>query len=104
MTDRHIYFSNEEYIRIKTYAESKGISFSKMVCNLCVEALNESTYLDRLNQLDKKLEYIIKKLKIIYLLEEQIYSDMDFENVTNPKRSKPLNEFNKKVRNSIIND
>ena len=46
----------------------------------------------------------MKKLKVIHLLEEQIYSDMDFENVSDPKKSKSLNEFNKRIRNNFIND
>ena len=29
---------------------------------------------------------------------------MDFDNITDPKQSKPLNEFNKKIRNNYIND
>ncbi len=103
-TDKHIYFSNEEYARIKDYASCNNISFSKAVCNLCVSALNGNDILDRINKLDKGIEYIIKKQKVIYLLEEQIYSDMDFENVTNPKKSKSLNEFNKRIRNTYLND
>ena len=59
---------------------------------------------DRINKLDKSIEYIIKKQQVIHLLEEQIYSDMDFENVSDPKKSKPLNEFNKRIRNNFIND
>ena len=102
--DKHIYFSNEEYARIKDYASNNNISFSKAVCNLCMSALNGNDILDRINKLDKSIEYVIKKQKVIHLLEEQIYSDMDFENVSDPKKSKPLNEFNKRIRNNYIND
>ena len=31
-------------------------------------------------------------------------SDMNFDNLTDPKKSKPLIEFNKKLRNTNIND
>ncbi len=102
--DKHIYFSNEEYARIKDYASRNNISFSKAVCNLCTSALNGNDVLDRINKLDKNIEYIIKKQQVIHSLEEQIYSDMDFENVSDPKKSKPLNEFNKRIRNNFIND
>ena len=102
--DKHIYFSNEEYARIKDYASNNNISFSKAVCNLCISALNGNDILDRINKLDKSIEYVIKKQQVIHLLEEQIYSDMDFENVSDPKKSKPLNEFNKRIRNNYIND
>ncbi len=102
--DKHIYFTNEEYARIKDYASNNSLSFSKAVCSLCTSALNGNDVLDRINKLDKSVEYIIKKQQVIHLLEEQIYSDMDFENVSDPKKSKPLNEFNKRIRNNFIND
>ncbi len=102
--DKHIYFSNEEYARIKDYANNNGLSFSKAVCQLCITALNGTDILDRINKLEKSTDYIIKKQQVIHLLEEQIYSDMDFENVSDPKKSKSLNEFNKRIRNHFIND
>ena len=104
MIDKHIYFNNEEYARIKEYANDNKLSFSRAVCNLCVYALNGNDILDRINRLDKSVEHVMKKLKVIHLLEEQIYSDMDFENVSDPKKSKSLNEFNKRIRNNFIND
>ena len=60
--------------------------------------------LDRINFLESRLDYLIKKINIIYSLEEQIYSDMNFDNLTDPKKSKPLIEFNKKLRSTNIND
>ena len=38
--DKHIYFTNEEYARIKDYASNNNLSFSKAVCSLCISALN----------------------------------------------------------------
>ena len=102
--DKHIYFTNEEYARIKDYASNNGLSFSKAVCSLCISALNGNDILDRINKIDKSIEYIIKKQQVLHLLEEQIYSDMDFENVSDPKKSKHLSEFNKRIRNNFIND
>lgn len=102
--DKHIYFTNEEYARIKDYASSNSLSFTKAVCQLCITALNGTDILDRIGKVEKNTEHIIKKQKVIYALEEQIYSDMDFDNITDPKKSKPLNEFNKKFRNNYIND
>ena len=101
---RHIYFTNEEYARISDYKEKNKLSFSEAVCFLSVSALNGNDILDRINFLESRLDYLIKKINIIYLLEEQIYSDMNFDNLTDPKKSKPLIEFNKKLRNTNISD
>ena len=102
--DRHIYFTNEEYARILDYKEKNKLSFSEAVCFLSISALNDNDILDRINKLESNLNYVIKKLKYISSLEEQIYSDMNFDNLTDPKKSKPLIEFNKKLRNTNIND
>lgn len=102
--DKHIYFTNEEYARILDYKEKNKLSFSEAVCFLSIFALNSNDILDRINFLESRLNYLIKKINIIYSLEEQIYSDMNFDNLTDPKKSKPLIEFNKKLRNTNIND
>lgn len=102
--DKHIYFSNEEYARIKDYQDKNKLSFSEAVCSLSISALNGSDVLDRINKLESSLNYIIKKLIYVSFLGEQIYSDMDFDNLTDPKNSKALNEFHKKMRNHYIND
>ena len=102
--DKHIYFTNEEYARILDYKEKNKLSFSEAVCFLSISALYSNDILDRINFLESRLDYLIKKINIIYSLEEQIYSDMNFDNLTDPKKSKPLIEFNKKLRNTNIND
>ena len=102
--DKHIYFTNEEYARISDYQEKNKLSFSEAVCSLSISALNGSDILDRINKLESSLNYIIKKLIYVSSLGEQIYSDMDFENLTDPKNSKALIEFHKKMRNNYIDD
>ena len=102
--DKHIYFTPEEYARISEYQEKNKLSYSSAVCSLSISALNSDDVLDRLSKLESSLNYIIKKLKYISLLNEQIYSDMDFDNLTDPKNSKALNEFHKKIRNNYIDD
>ena len=66
--DRHIYFTNEEYARISDYKEKNKLSFSEAVCFLSISALNSNDILDRINFLDSRLDYLIKKINIIYFL------------------------------------
>ena len=102
--DKHIYFTPEEFARISEYQERNKMSYSSAVCSLSISALNSDDVLDRLSKLESSLNYIIKKLKYISLLDEQIYSDMDFDNLTDPRNSKALNEFHKKIRNNYIDN
>ena len=102
--DKHIYFTPEEYARISEYQEKNKLSYSSAVCSLSISALNSDDVLERLSKLESSLNYIIKKLIYVSSLGEQIYSDMDFDNLTDPKNSKALNEFHKKIRNNYIDD
>lgn len=102
--DKHIYFTKEEYDHINNYADENKLSFSRATCNLAISGLNGNDIIDRINKLESSINYIIKKLKYISSLDEQIYSDMDFDNLTDPKNSKALNEFHKKMRNNYIDD
>lgn len=102
--DKHIYLTNEEYARITDYQKKNKLSFTDAVCSLSISALNGNDILDRISKLESSLNYVIKKLVYIISLCEQIYSDMDFDNLTDPKNSKSLNEFHKKMRNNYIDD
>ncbi len=102
--DKHIYLTNEEYARITDYQKKNKLSFTDAVCSLSISALNGDDILDRISKLESSLNYVIKKLVYIISLCEQIYSDMDFDNLTDPKNSKSLNEFHKKMRNNYIDD
>lgn len=102
--DKHIYFTNEEYARIVDYKNKNKLSFSEAVCYLSISALNGDDVIERINKLELSLNYVIKKLKYISSLTEQIYSDMDFDNLTDPKKSNSLNEFHKRIRNNYIDD
>ena len=102
--DKHIYFTNEDYARIVDYKNKNKLSFSEAVCYLSVSALNGDDVIERINKLELSLNYVIKKLKYISSLTEQIYSDMDFDNLTDPKKSNSLNEFHKRIRNNYIDD
>ena len=63
--DKHIYFTNEEYARILDYKEKNKLSFSEAVCFLSISALNSNDILDRINFLESRLDYLIKKINII---------------------------------------
>lgn len=96
-TDKHIYFSNEESARIKDYANNNNLSFSKAVCNLTNIALNNIKTEEKLYSIQRSISSLIHKQNLIFLLLKQLYSDLDFENITDPKKSKAVNEFMKRV-------
>jgi len=102
--DKHIYFTSEEYSRIKEYCKKNKLSFSKGVCTLTDLSLNGIDILTRLDTLEKEVNNITRVLNIILELEKQLYSDIAFENISDPSKSKPLNMFFQKMRGTKNND
>lgn len=96
--DKHIYFSTDEILRIQEYCKNNKLSFSKAVCKLTNISLDGIDILDRLNTLEKDIDNITRILNIVLSLEKQIYSDMGFENISDPKNSKALMMFFKKMK------
>lgn len=102
--DKHIYFPVEEYNKILEYSKNSKMSYSSAVCKLCEIALNNIEVLDRLDKIQKDVSYSIRKENMTFSLVKQLYSDLDFENITDPNKSKSVNEFMKKFKGDKFND
>lgn len=101
--DKHIYFTSDEVLRINEYCKKNKLTFSKGVCKLTDISLDGIDILLRLDKLEKEIDNITRILGIVLALEKQIYSDMAFENLSDPKNSIALNQFFKKMK-GIRND
>lgn len=102
--DKHIYFPIDEHNRILEYCSNNKLSYSNAVCRLCDIALVNIEVIERLDRLQKDVSYSINKEKTIFSLLKQLYSDLDFENITDPNKSKSVNEFMKKLKGDKFND
>lgn len=105
--DKHIYFSTEEVLKIEDYCKKNKknkLSFSKAVCKLADISLDGIDTKEKINKLESKIDNLLRILNIILALEKQIYSDMEFENITDPNKSKQLDIFFKKVKKEKYND
>lgn len=49
-----------------------------------------------LTKILNELQALSKKVNVTYDLEEQLYSDLNLTNITNPRESYAVNEFKKK--------
>ena len=102
--DKHIYFTADEVNRINEYHKNNKIQFSTAVCRLVDMALDNIDLIERLNKMQNDLSYLISNNRHVFLLLQQLYSDLDFENITDPKKSKSVNEFMKKIKGNNFND
>lgn len=104
MSEKHIRFTLEDTLKVKDYASKNKLSFNEAVRRLTSIALEQLKEEESINMLEKKIDKITYVNYDILSLLEQLYSDLDFENITNPKNSKPLKEFKKKRNGKLLND
>lgn len=102
--DRHIYFPEEDYEKILIYCKKNNYRFSTAVCRLVKIALDNIDVMDRLDIMQDEVVSLIKEQHIIFALLQQLYSDLEFENITDPKVSKSVNAFMKKIKGNKYND
>ena len=102
--DKHIYFTNEEVAKINDYCKKNKLKFSTAVCKLTHIALENENINEKINHLQNDISYLISNNRYVFLLLQQLYSDLDFENITDPKKSKSVSEFMKKLKGSNFND
>jgi len=99
----HISISNDLDLDIKKYSESRNIKYSAAVSELTkygFKYLHEEKNIDQNNML---LDRIYNKEIYIKKLLEQLYSDLEIDNHTNPNNNKSLNQFkNKQYKDSYI--
>lgn len=102
--DKHIYFSTEEILKIEEYCKKNKLSFSKAVCKLVDISIDGINIDNKLTKIENNLNNLTRILNIVLSLEKQIYSDMNFENITNPNKSKQLDMFFKKLKGINYSD
>ena len=82
-------------VQIFNIEEQRVIDFENLLNHI------EKTSKDYRTDIESALNRFMTNYKIV---KNAQYLQNDFDNITDPKQSKPLNEFNKKIRNNYIND
>lgn len=89
----HVTLPDELDKRIRDYALDHGIKYSLAVQKLIEAGLDKSDT-NRLVEMNNTfLERINSRQNYMCLLLEQFYSDMDFDNLSNPRINKALQKF-----------
>ncbi|MDO5556928.1 MAG: hypothetical protein Q4G05_01605 [Clostridia bacterium] len=101
---RHITISEELHDKVMTYKKENHTSYSEEITNMIEEAISNRVKQEQLNEMNKDIIYILKKVNLIYELCKQVYSDLNIVNITDPKQSYSVNEFIRKVKISRLDD
>lgn len=86
----------DDYNLIIGYGKQFKVGFSGMVSKMTKEYSVFRLQTELLTKILNELQALSKKVNVTYDLEEQLYSDLNLTNITNPRESYALNEFKKK--------
>lgn len=102
--DKHISITKELNDRILLSCKEHGRKYSAEVSYLISKAIDSNEEKNKFNEIESELKSIVKKEYYIFELLKQIYSDMDFNNLSDPKKSFALNEFMKRMKGDRFDD
>lgn len=102
--DKHVSMPNELVKRIEKACREEHKGFSFKVCELTTIALEQEQVSNDFTRLYDKLDSLNERVYILLELLKQIYSDMDFNNLSDPGKSFALNEFLKKIKGDKLDD
>ena len=102
--DKHISISKELNDRVLLSCKENNRKYSEEVSYLISKALDYNEEKNKFNEIESELKSIVKKEHYIFELLRQIYSDMDFNNLSDPKKSFALNEFMKRMKGDRFDD
>lgn len=103
-SDKHITISEELEKNIDDICKKENKKFSQKVTELVSIGLQKEQDSTDLEELNSKIESLNKKTYIILELLKQIYSDMDFNNLSDPKKSYALNKFLDRLKGLKFDD
>ena len=104
MVEKHIRMSLEDSLKVKDYAIDRNISINKALNELLKEGLNKNETVKFMNKLYKQINKIYFNQEYSIKLLEQMYSDFEFDSLSNPKLSDTLNLFKYKNRTDKMNN
>lgn len=104
MVEKHIRMSLEDSLKVRDYAIDRNISINKALNELIKEGLNKNETVNYMNKLYKQINKIYFNQEYSIKLLEQMYSDFEFDSLSNPKLSDTLNLFKYKNRTDKMNN
>ena len=93
---KHISIPKDIDIIVLDYARKCNISFSEAVVQLVSSGINNLEMAKAFEKNNALLDKLYSKSYYSTALLEQIYSDFEWDKVTNPNESKALNKFKSK--------
>lgn len=95
--DKHIYLDEDINNSVLEYAQFYGIGYSDMITKMVEEYIKNRMQSEKLTAIQNELNSLHKLCNLTYNLIEQLYSDLNLTNITNPDKSFAVKEFKKRM-------
>jgi hypothetical protein len=104
MREVHFKISNELFSRIEEYRLKNNYNKTQAYISLIEFGLNKTDEKIIFNNIISSLDKLNSRNNYVRALLEQLYSDLEIENNTNPNKNTSLQEFKRKQFKDIFND
>ncbi len=102
--DKHVYLTSEQIKRVEDYGEKKGMGFSTSIADIIDRVYQYDILNEKLIKMQNDLSFLTRKVIIGYKLLEQLYSDLDFDAISDINKSDALKQFNRLMRRGRLID
>jgi predicted transcriptional regulator len=97
MIMKHISIDSNIDSKVKSYAETKKIKYSKAVRELLEKGISNNETINKINKILINSNYLVK-------LHEQAYTDLGVEFYSDVEANKKLKKFKEKINNKNFDD
>lgn len=104
MKEAHFKISDELFSRIDEYRSKHNYNKTQAYLTLIELGLNKTDEKIIFNNIISTLDKLNSRNNYVRSLLEQLYSDLEIENNTNPNKNKSLQEFKQKQFKDMFND
>ena len=104
MVKHHIGLTYEMEQLVRLYSLENKCNFSDAIRRLITIGLNRDKTITNQNELENKMNILLSRQKYTSALLEQLYTDMEIENLLDPKNCIPLQKFKNQKLKDYFND
>jgi len=102
--DKHVYLTPDQIKRVEEYGGSKGMGFSTSIADIIDRVYQYDILNEKLIKMQNDISFLTRKVIIGYKLLEQLYSDLDFDAISDINKSDALKQFNRLMRRGRLID
>lgn len=102
--DKHVYLTSDQIKRVEEYGKNKDMGFSTSISDIIDRVYQYDILNEKLTKMQNDISFLTRKVIIGYKLLEQLYSDLDFDSISDINKSNALKQFDRLMRRGRLID